>query len=151
MGPFINRISKISKSGLKDGFSREDYHEKMNQAESYVQKALLKNPINKVLLLESIDLYSEAMNIDTSKAEPYLSVAYISWKFKLTDEAVMLLKTALKLSPGNIKVTEMLAEIEKEYLQADTENQIKDASRKALSEKIKNMGNINSLLKKKFR
>jgi hypothetical protein len=151
MNQNINRALKIVKAGLKEGYTHEDYQKKIEQAEDCVKKALSKTPISRNLLLEAIDLYSEAMNMNSSKAEPYLAVAYISWKFMLFDEAVMLLKTALKLSPGNIKGQEMLSEIEKEYIKTDTAQQVKDASRKALSEKIKNMGNINSLLNKKFK
>ena len=111
----VKKVTKISRSGLKKGFTKETYENTLKNANSLVIEANSVKPFNKVKINKAIDLYNQAINIDSSKAEPYIAIAYIAKSFGDLESSVALLKTVKKQIPLDTKADLLLKEIEKDY------------------------------------
>jgi tetratricopeptide (TPR) repeat protein len=114
---------------------RQQANNKCLEARMMVQEAAGQNDAS--LMLKAVDIYIEAINIFPRLIEPYISIAYICWKFKEFDKAVMLLNSAIEIDPLSNNARDMLAKISKEKKNSHF-SKLKEKYRGGpLSEKIK--------------
>jgi tetratricopeptide (TPR) repeat protein len=85
---------------------------KCQEAGSLVQKAAETN--DPELMFKAVEIYIEAIKIYPKLIEPYLSIAYICWKFNKFDDSIMLLNQAIEIDPLSNNARNMLAKISKE-------------------------------------
>lgn len=108
------KINRLKKPNV-DNSTKEKYILKINKA----QKLTLDFFNNKISdaneLGKIIDIYHEAIELIPNKSEPYLALAYISWKLGEYNDSIALLKTVKKVCPLDSKADQMLKAIENEY------------------------------------
>jgi tetratricopeptide (TPR) repeat protein len=102
--------------------------EKCAKARSFVTDAYQNN--NPELVFQAVEAYLESANIYPLHIEPYIGIAYISWKFEKHGEAVKLLNKALEIEPLNPAARNMLNEIKVEIKEGNFNKFVKDISLK---------------------
>lgn len=103
------------KSSVISPERREKYLQVVSLARKFAISVFTAQKIDSEKAGKVVELYQKAIELIPSEAEPYLSLAYISWKMGKYESAVALLKTIKKYNPLDLKSDEMLELIESDY------------------------------------
>lgn len=69
---------------------------------------------DKKLLMDSIDLYNQAIRLDPECVKAYIGLSYLEYTYGQTKNAYMLLNKAKLIDPFNIQVNKLRQTIKKE-------------------------------------
>jgi tetratricopeptide (TPR) repeat protein len=124
------KAGNISQQNIKSS------KEKCYEADSYIMKARESGGKNKELVQKAVDLYQEALELNSRLVQPYIGLAYISYSAGNLKTAIGLLNKAFDLEPKNTRVNEMLTAFNEEFKQKNVSEVVSKVSGKSLSEKL---------------
>jgi len=90
---------------------RSGSQRKLELAQTCMQKAIERN-MEPALVKRALDFYSEIINESPELSQPYLAIAYLSWKLGEHAIAARFLNSLLALNPMSFQARELLEQIQ---------------------------------------